>query len=42
MESETVRVDIYGEIKKYHKDTVLYQIAQDYQKKLEESGDKYL
>ncbi len=39
MESETVRVDIYGEIKKYHKDTVLYQIAQDYQKKLEESGE---
>lgn len=33
MKNETVLVDVYGEIKKYHKDTTFYQIAQDYQKK---------
>lgn len=38
MENETIRVDVCGEIKKYHKDTVFYQIAQDYKKDLCKKG----
>lgn len=38
MENETILVDVYREVKRYHKDVTFYQIAQDYQKLLEENG----
>lgn len=40
MESEIVFVNVCGEEKKYHKDTNLYQIAQDYEKKLAQENKK--
>lgn len=41
MENETIQVNVCGTVKKYHKDTVFYQIAQDYKKRVIENGEAF-
>jgi len=38
VENETVLVNVYGEVKKYHKDTTFYQVACDFEKSQKEQG----